>query len=184
MSPASNTLSLSSFKMSKWRYQQKDIQVYSSGEKSWGAVKIKMLNKDKNGVRALVGEKNRESESHSVMSDSLQPHGLYSPWNSPSQNTGVDSLSLLQGMFPIQGLNPGLWHSRRILHQLSHKGNPRILEWVAYPFSSNSSRTRNWTGVSCIAGEFFTNWAIREAHEGFWLLIRCWSWDRNLRSMN
>ena len=41
------------------------------------------------------------------MSDSLWPHGLYSPWNSPGQNTGVSSLSLLQGIFPTQGLNPG-----------------------------------------------------------------------------
>ena len=44
-----------------------------------------------------------ESESHSVMSDSLPSHGLYSPWNSPGQNTGVGSLSLLQGIFPTQG---------------------------------------------------------------------------------
>ena len=49
-----------------------------------------------------------ESESHSVMSDSLQPHGLYSPQNSPGQNTGVGSLSLLQGIFPTQGLKPRL----------------------------------------------------------------------------
>ena len=42
-------------------------------------------------------------KSHSVISDSLQPHGLYSPWNSPSQNTGVGSCSLLQGIFPAQG---------------------------------------------------------------------------------
>ena len=41
----------------------------------------------------------------------------------------------------------------------------RILEWVAYPFSSGSSQPRNWTGVSCIVGGFFTNWAIREAQE-------------------
>ena len=62
-----------------------------------------------------------------VVSDSLRPHGLYSPWNSPSQNTGVGRLSLLQGIFPTQGLNPGLLHYRQILYQLSHKGNPRIL---------------------------------------------------------
>ena len=104
------------------------------------------------------------SESHSVVSDSLRPHGLYSSWNSPGQNTEVGSLSLLQGIFPTQGLNPGLPHYGRILYQLSHKGSPRILEWVAYPFFRGSSRPRNWTGVSCIAGRFFTNWAIREAH--------------------
>ena len=65
-----------------------------------------------------------ESESHSVVSNSLQPHGLNSPWNSPGQNTGVGSLSLLQGIFPTQGLNPGPLHCRRILYQLSHKGSP------------------------------------------------------------
>ena len=103
-----------------------------------------------------------ESESRSVMSDSLRPHGLYSPWNSPGQNTGVGSLSLLQGIFATQGSNPGLPHCRWILYQLSHKGSPRILEWVAYSFSSRSSRPRNWTRISCIGGGFFTNCAIRE----------------------
>ena len=47
------------------------------------------------------------SESCSVVSDSLWAHGLYSPWNSPGQDTGVGSLSLLQGIFPTQGSNPG-----------------------------------------------------------------------------
>ena len=102
------------------------------------------------------------SESLLVGSDSLRPHGLYSPWNSLSQNTGVGNLSLLQGIFPTQGSNPGLPHCRQILYQLNHKGSPRILRWVAYPFSRGSSRHRNCTGVSCIAGRFFTNWAIRE----------------------
>ena len=60
-------------------------------------------------------------------------------------------------------VNPGLPHCRQILYQLSHKGSPRILEWIAYPFSSGSSWPRNQTGVSCIAGGFFTNWATREA---------------------
>ena len=64
---------------------------------------------------------NSESESCSVMYDSLQPHGLYSPWNSPGQNTGVGSLSLLQGISLTQGSNPGLPHCRWILYQLSHK---------------------------------------------------------------
>ena len=62
--------------------------------------------------------------SRSVASYSLWPHGLYSSWNSPGQNTGVGSLSLLQGTFPTQGSNPGLWHCRQILYQLSHKGSP------------------------------------------------------------
>ena len=67
----------------------------------------------------------------------LQPHGLYSPWNSPGQNTRVGSLSLLQGIFPTRGSNPGLPHCRQILYQLSHKGSPRTLEWVAYAISSD-----------------------------------------------
>ena len=54
----------------------------------------------------------------------LRPHRLYSPWNSPGENTGVGSLSLLQGIFPIQGSNPGLPDCRQILYQLSHKENP------------------------------------------------------------
>ena len=71
--------------------------------------------------------------------------------------------SLLQGTFPTQELNPGLSHCRQILYQLSHKGSPRILECIVYPFSNGSSWPRNWTRVPCIAGGFFTNWAIREA---------------------
>ena len=96
-------------------------------------------------------------ESSSIVSDSLQPHDLYSPWNSPGQNTGVGSLSLLQGIFPTQGSNPGLPHCRWTLYQLSHKGSPGMLEWVAYPFSRGSSGPRTRTRVSCIAGGFFTN---------------------------
>ena len=97
------------------------------------------------------------ASSHVSLFFMLRTQGLYSPWNSLGQNTGVGSLSLLQGIFPTQGLNPGLPHCRQILYQLSHKGSPRILEWVAYPFSSRSSRPRNQTWVSCIARGFFTN---------------------------
>ena len=68
-----------------------------------------------------------ESKSLSVVSDSLRPHGLYSPWNSTGQNTGVGSLS----------------------------------------FSRGSSQSRDQTQISHIAGEFFTNWATREAQE-YW----------------
>ena len=81
------------------------------------------------------------------------------PWNSLGQNTEVCSLSLLQGIFPTQGLNPGLPHCGWILYQLSHKASPRILEWVAYSFSSGSSWPKNRTGVSCLAGRIFIDWA-------------------------
>ena len=65
----------------------------------------------------------QKSESCSVVSNSLQPHGLWSPWNSLGQNTGVGSLCPLQGIFPTQGSNPGLPYCRQILYQLSHKGS-------------------------------------------------------------
>ena len=78
-----------------------------------------------------------ESESHSVVSNSLWPHGLYSSWNSPGQNTGVSSLSLLQGIFPTQGLNPGLPHCRWILYQLSHRGSPKPLFILYKPFNQS-----------------------------------------------
>ena len=60
--------------------------------------------------------------------------------------TSLGSLSFLQGILPTQGSNPGLPHCRQILYQPSHKRSPRILEWVAYPFSRGSSWPRNWTG--------------------------------------
>ena len=66
---------------------------------------------------------------------------LQDSWHSPGQDTGAGSQSLFQGIFPTQGLNPG-----SLLNQLSHQGSPKILEWVAYLFSSRSSWPRNQTG--------------------------------------
>ena len=66
------------------------------------------------------------------MSDSLWPHGLYSPWNSPGQNTWVGSLSLLQGIFLTQGSNSGLPHCRWILYELSYEGSPHNHELIIY----------------------------------------------------
>ena len=108
--------------------------------------------------------KQTKKQGHSVVTGSLWPRGLYSLWNSPGQDTGVGSLSLLQGIFVTQGSNSGIPHCRQIPYQLSPKGSPRILEWVVYPFSSGSSQPRNQTRVSCIAGRF--NWAIRDAQQG------------------
>ena len=81
--------------------------------------------------------------------------------NSSGKNTGVGCHVFLQRIFPTQGLNPGLLHCSKILYHLSHQGSLRILESVAYPFSRGSS----WPGVFCIAGEFFTSWATREAQK-------------------
>ena len=94
-----------------------------------------------------------ESQRHSVMSNSLPPHGLYRPWSPPGQNSGVGSLFLLQGIFPTQESNRDLLPCRLILYQLSHQGSPRTLEWVAHPFSRASSQPRNRIRVSCTAGD-------------------------------
>ena len=120
------------------------------------------------------------SESGSVVPNSLWPHGLYCPWNSPGQNTAVGSLSILRGIFPTQGSNQSLLRCRQILYHLGHQGSPRILEWVASPFSSGSSLPRNRTGLSCIAGGFFTTWATRDALEvcSWCAILRAW---RSLR---
>ena len=79
--------------------------------------------------------------------------------DSPGKNTGVGYHALLQGILPTQGSTPGFPRCRKILYHLSHQVSPRILEWVAYPFSSRYSWPRNWTGVFCTADVFFTNWA-------------------------
>ena len=77
--------------------------------------------------------------------------------DSPGKNTGVGCHILLQRIFPTQGWNSGLLHCRQILYPLSHQGSPRVLEWVAYDFSGGTSQPRNRTGVSYIAGGFFTS---------------------------
>ena len=82
---------------------------------------------------------------------------LCDPMDFTVQKTGIGSHSLLQGLFPTQGSNPGLPHCEWILYQLSHKGSPRVLEWVAHPFSSRSAQHRNRTQVSHIVGRFFTS---------------------------
>ena len=93
----------------------------------------------------------KESESHSVMSDSLRPHGLYKPWNSPGQNTGEGSHSLLQGLFPTKESNPGL--SQRISDSLPAKpqGKPKnigvgSLSLLQQIFPTKES---NWSLLHC-----------------------------------
>ena len=110
------------------------------------------------------------------MSTCLWPHGLYSPWNSPGQDTLVGSLSLLQGILPTQGSNPGL-HCRWILYQMSHKGSPRILEWVACPFSCGSSQPRNQRGSPALQVDSLPTELFREQ-----LRVLClWKWGQKPR---
>ena len=85
------------------------------------------------------------------------PPGSSVHGDSLGKNTGVGCHALLQGIFPNPGIEPGSLHCRQILYHLSHQGSPRVLEWVAFPFSRGSSRPKNRTGISCIAGGFFTS---------------------------
>ena len=133
------------------------------------------------------------SESCSVVSDSFRPYGLYSPWNSLGQNTGVRSLSLLQGVFPTQGSNPGLPHIRRILYQLSHKGSPAVAAAAAAslqscptlcnPIDSSppgspvpgilQARTLEWVAISFSNA---WNWKVKvELLSHVWLLATPWT---------
>ena len=98
-------------------------------------------------------------------SPKLQVDSLLSEPPGKPMNTGVGSLSLLQGNFSAQVLNPDLLHCRQILYSLSHQGSPWILERVAYPFSRGTFWPRNWIRVSCIAEGFFISWATREAQK-------------------
>ena len=76
---------------------------------------------------------------------------LHSPCDFPGRHTGASCHFLLRGIFPTQGSNPGLLHCRQILYQLIHQGSPRILEWVAYPFSRGIFLTQesNWGLLHC-----------------------------------
>ena len=88
------------------------------------------------------------------MSPTLQAYSLAAELSGKPKNTGVGILSLLQRIFLTWESNWGLLCCRRMLYQLSYQGSPRILEWVAYPFTRGSSPPRNRTGVSCLAGSF------------------------------
>ena len=101
-----------------------------------------------------------KSESRSAVSNSLRPQGLHSSWNSQGQNPGMCNLSLLQGIFPTHGSNPGLLHCRQILYHLSHRGGacPGIRPG---PLALRTWSLRHWTTrkvphlVSLIKSVFF-----------------------------
>ena len=131
--------------------------------------------------------------SHSVMSNSLWPHGLQharlpcpslspwvclnlcplSQWWLPTISSSVDPFSSCPQSFPTSMKVKVTQSCLTLCDPMDYTVHgilqARVLEWVAYPFSSGSSRPRNWTGASCIADRFFTNWAIREdpsKHQG------------------
>ena len=171
----------------------------SVGVEGWG-----------NPPERSAGGLSRESGSgsHSVVSNSLWPHWLYSPWNSPGKNTRVGSLSLLQGIVPTQGLNPGLPHCRRILYQLSHQGSPVDTEnkigrmelkkrkitnrcgvffFLAMPCSLQhlSPSTRNQTLTLCSGSKVLTTGLPGNAQwrDIFFLFLRVFWWGSFFKSL-
>ena len=116
---------------------------------------------------------NRESQGRSVMPDSLWPHGIRSPWNSPGQNTGVGSLALLQGVFPTQGSNPGLPHCTWILYQLSHQESPIMLQsWGEGKTQLHLYFPQVGVGVD-LRPPVFVNWLYTEEKLTFSHLHQC-----------
>ena len=104
------------------------------------------------------------SESCSVVSYSLGLHGLYSPWNSLGKNTDAGSLSLLQGIFPTQGSNPGLLHYRRILYSLSQQGS--LCVFYIYSNLKCGGTYKNRRQTPCFSG---INHILED--------MRCTSWN-------
>ena len=110
-----------------------------------------------------------KSESHSGVSDSLGPYGLYSPWNSLGQNTGVGSLSLLQGIVPIQGWNPDLPHCRRSLClqnilYLSQQGSPlHVCIYICDIYTHTPDCMYAFLVTALVSDFFVTLWTV--AHQ-------------------
>jgi len=107
-----------------------------------------------------------ESESHSIVSDSLRPHGLYSPWNSPGQNTGMGSHSRLQGIFPT-------WDQT----QVSHTAGGLFTSWATRENSCKYNVKYYVSNFWCSTNLTFACWNFLK---GFFQIfsICCWlnSW--------
>ena len=129
-------------------------------------------------LSCCAGERGKnESESCSVVPSSLRPHGLYSPSNSPGQNTGEGSLSLLQEIFPTQGSNPGLPHCRWILYQLSYEGS-LVREGITTLQCATVQRA-NWgfsLAVNMQEGEINSDWSGRWSQEKLQGTFPVWLW--------
>ena len=135
-------------------------------------------------IRQAAVTKWKKSESLLVVSDSLWHRGLLPskllcPGKSPGKDAGVDCHFLLQVIFLTQASNPGLLHCRQILYHMSYQGSPRILGWVAYPFSRKTS----WHELN--RGLLHCRWilyqlATKEAHNksySLWILTNKLKWN-------
>ena len=139
-------------------------RVWSFGDfKTLGALPESILSspllsyKSQNSILLILSWKWKWS--HSVLSNSLQPHGLsptrlLHPWDFPGKNTGVGCHFLLQGSFLIQGSNPGLPHCRQMLYHLSHQGSPNFVLDTDYKPSTPLSSAANAWAAHCLEVQF------------------------------
>ena len=113
-----------------------------------------------------------------------------SPWNSPGQKTGVGSLSLVQGMFPTPGSNPGLPHFRQIPYQLSHKGSPSHRTEVFISQNPKTLKASLWTGVTLLSPTgaarstweaLLMLWVERPHFLGSWMIHRAFCAPEGLK---
>ena len=128
---------------------------------------MQLTTKKKKPTKLTQSKNGKWCESHSVMSDSLRSHGFYSPWSSGGSGWGGRWEG---GSGWGRHVNPRPFHfnvwQNSLQKQTNKQTNKRILEWVAFLFSRRSSKPRDWTQVSHIAGGFFSSWATREAQRG------------------
>ena len=120
----------------------------------------------------------RENESHSVVSDSLQPHVLYSPWNSPGHNNGLGSLPLLLRDLPNPWIEPRSSTLEEDSLPAEPQGKPKNTGVGSHSLSRGSSLPRGWAQVSYITGRFFTVGATREVLDKItqsWLFVTPWT---------
>ena len=95
--------------------------------------------------------------------DCSPPGRLLCPWRFSQQEYWSGLPCSPPGDLPNPGIKPRSPTMQADSLLLEPPGKSKNTEWVAYPFSRGSSWPRNRTGVSCIAGRFFTSWATREA---------------------
>ena len=107
------------------------------------------------------------------MSNSLRPHGLYSPWNSPGQTTGMGSLSLFQQICPTKGSNPGLLCCRQILYQFRLVILIMLISLTQLGYLSKARIQYLWVSFSVCSVEFWSIFSV-SLHRGSCLLNLTW----------
>ena len=147
----------------KERKRVREVCDWGQGSRSWALTRVTVTrNLGLPLSRKWKWKKAKVTQSCSTLCYPME----YSPWNSLSQNTGVGSLSLLQGIFPTQGSNPGLPWADSL--PAEPQGKPKNSGVGSLSLLQQIFLTQESTRISYIVGGFFINWAIREASGQIW----------------